>query len=449
MKDQEPKPATAPVNLPHHMTIHWHRFAKGEALPVTQVRLTERATIVGRVGLMMLACGTGAWRVREAMNTIARALGLTCSADVGLITLEYTCFENGRHYSQTLALPSSGVNTDRLHAMEVFVNHFEEDCTGLTVHEVHERLDAIQRRSGNFSPLQVGLASALACAAFVFLLGGGPIEMLCAFFGAGVGNYTRRKMIDRHITLVAHVAVSVAAACLTYFAVFKLLEMSFHIAAAHEAGYIGAMLFVIPGFPFITSGLDMAKLDMRSGLERGTFAILTIVVATLTGWVVAMLVQFHPENFLPLGLSFWPLLGLRIVASFCGVFGFSIMFNSPVPMATMAGLIGALANTLRLTLSSSAGLPPAAAAFLGALLAGLLASLANRRDGYPRISLTVPAIVIMVPGLYMYRAMFNLGLSNVDVGGSWLIQAAMMVVALPLGLAMARIITDPTWRHAD
>ena len=28
------------------------------------------------------------------------------------------------------------------------------------------------------------------------------------------------------------------------------------------------MLFIIPGFPFITSGIDLAKLDLRSGLER-------------------------------------------------------------------------------------------------------------------------------------------------------------------------------------
>ena len=41
---------------------------------------------------------------------------------------------------------------------------------------------------------------------------------------------------------------------------------------------------------------------------------------------------------------------LRLAASFCGVFGFSIMFNSPYKLATLAGVIGAIANTLRLEL---------------------------------------------------------------------------------------------------
>ncbi|WP_461215851.1 threonine/serine exporter family protein [Lacticaseibacillus sp. GG6-2] len=429
----------------HHMHIRWHSFAKADG-PITEASLTERAAIVGRVGFMMLSCGTGAWRVRAAMDTIARSLRLTCAADVGLTSLEYTCFEQGHHYSQTLSLPASGVNTDKLTILERFVNRFATDCLSLPAHEIHDRLDKIAAKPGNFSALQVGLASALACAAFIFLLGGGPIEMVCCFFGAGVGNYVRRLMGQQKITVIASTAVSVAASCVVYLLVFRGLGLFMPVARAHEAGYIGAMLFVIPGFPFITSGLDIAKQDMRSGLERGTFAIMVILVATLTGWVVAMLVHLQPQNFVPLGLTPIVLCLLRLAASWCGVFGFSIMFNSPVKMSAIAGIIGAVANTLRLELAG-AGMPAAAAAFLGALVAGLLASPLNKRLGYPRISLTVPAIVIMVPGLYMYRAMFNLGLDSFGVGASWMVRAVLMVLALPLGLAAARILTDKSWRH--
>ncbi len=429
----------------HHMRIHWHSFAQADE-PITQASLTARAAIVGRIGFMMLGCGTGAWRVRAAMDTVARSLKLTCAADVGLTSLEYTCFEQGHHYSQTLSLSASGVNTDKLTILEKFVDRFATDCLTLPAHTIHDRLDAIAAKPGNFSALQVGLASALACAAFIFLLGGGPIEMVCCFFGAGVGNYIRRLMGQHKMTVIASTAVSVAAACVVYLVVFRVLGLVMPLARAHEAGYIGAMLFVIPGFPFITSGLDIAKQDMRSGLERGTFAIMVILVATLTGWVVAMLVHLQPQNFLPLGLTPVALALLRLAASWCGVFGFSIMFNSPVKMSAIAGIIGALANTTRLELAG-AGMPAAAAAFLGALLAGLLASPLNKRLGYPRISLTVPAIVIMVPGLYMYRAMFNLGLDSFGVGASWMVRAVLMVLALPLGLAAARILTDKSWRH--
>ena len=151
-------------------------------------------------------------------------------------------------------------------------------------------------------------------------------------------------MIDRHITLFAGVAVAVAVACLSYLLALSLMQLTFNVSSRHEAGYIGAMLFIIPGFPFITSGLDISKLDMRSGLERMTYAIAIITVATLVGWIVALMVNLRPENFQALPLSALMLFLLRLPASFCGVFGFSIMFNSTPKMAATAGCIGAIAN---------------------------------------------------------------------------------------------------------
>ena len=91
----------------------------------------------------------------------------------------------------------------------------------------------------------------------------------------------------------------------------------------------------------------------------------------------------------------------RLLARFCGEFGFSVMLYSPVRLAAVAAGIGAVANTFRLELVDLTACPPAAAAFMGALAAGLLASLIKSRDGYPRISMPVPSIVIMVHGLYI------------------------------------------------
>ena len=238
-----------------------------------------------------------------------------------------------------------------------------------------------------------------------------------------------------------------ASACLVYALLLYGTESLFGINALHESGYICSMLFVIPGFPFITSGIDLAKLDMRSGLERLSYALIVILVATLTAWILAMLLHLQPNNFLPLQLSMGQELIFRIIASFCGVFGFSVMFNSPVQLAATAGLIGAIANTTRLELVDLGHCPPAVAAFIGALLAGLLASLLKSKIGYPRISLTVPSIVIMVPGLYLYRAIYNLGAMSLQNSASWFASAILIILALPLGLIFARILTDRTFRY--
>lgn len=432
----------------HHMAIPWHDFFTNDNFtPAYEANLVERAAIVGRIGLMMLSYGTGAWRVRDSMNTVARTLKMTCSVDIGLVSLEYTCMDAHHSYTQAISLPSTSVNTTKLSQMERFIKEFDQNGSEMTIGEIHSRLEEIAHSKGNYAPYQVGLAAALACSAFVFLLGGGPVEMFCSFIGAGLGNYVRRKMIDHHITLFAGVAVAVAVACLSYLLALSLMQLTFNVNSRHEAGYIGAMLFIIPGFPFITSGLDISKLDMRSGLERMTYAIAIITVATLVGWIVALMVNLRPENFQALPLSALMLFLLRLPASFCGVFGFSIMFNSTPKMAAIAGCIGAIANTLRLELTDLTGIPAGAAAFLGALVAGLLASIVKRKIQYPQISITVPSIVIMVPGLYMYRAMYNIGLTSISVGTLWMTKALMIVVFLPMGLIAARILTDSKWRH--
>ncbi len=95
-----------------------------------------------------------------------------------------------------------------------------------------------------------------------------------------------------------------------------------------------------------------------------------------------------------------------------------------------------ITDTLRLEIVDM-GIPAEAGAFIGALLAGLLASAWRSAvswsagPGYPRICLTVPSIVIMVPGLYMYQAMFHLGRFDTLNALDWAFRAFMVILCLP------------------
>ena len=433
----------------NHMDILWHEYTdqNGENKPVTEASLTEKASIIGRVGIMLLSCGTGAWRVRSSMNALAEVMGITCTADIGLMSIEYTCFDGEEGFTQSLCLTNTGVNTSKLNRLENFIRDFEVEGKHMSGEQLHSFLDNIEKIHGLYSPIALGFAAALACGGFTFLLGGGPIEMLCAFIGAGIGNFIRCKLSKHHFTLFLCIVSSVSAACLVYAGVLKIAELLLGISIQHEAGYICAMLFIIPGFPFITSGIDLAKLDMRSGIERLNYALIIILVATMTAWIMALLLHLQPVDFMKISLPVWGWILFRILASFCGVFGFSIMFNSPVRLAEVAAAIGAIANTLRLGLVDIAKFPPAAAAFIGALTAGILASLIKNKVGYPRISVTVPSIVIMVPGLYLYKGFYNLGMMSLAVSASWFASAILIIAALPLGLIFARILTDKTFRY--
>ena len=444
---------------PHHMQAVWHEVVSaGDELAV-DAPLADKSTIICRTGQLMLASGTGAWRVRDSMNRVARVLGVTVHVDLSLLSIECTCIEGHESFSEVVSLPTTGVNTHRIWLMEDYIHEIETQGSGLTVRGFHNLLDVVEKSNPDYGCLQLGLAAACACGAFVFLLGGGPVEMLCAFVGAGMGNYVRAKMLARRLGQFSCISCGVATACVCYLAALTFLAHFDPAAMNHEAGYIGAMLFVIPGFPLITAGLDIAKLDMRSGIERLVYAISVITVATLIGWLVAEVVGLSPSDFAPQGLGPAALTLLRLVMSFVGVFGFSVMFNSPVQMAATAGVIGAVSNTLRLTLVDlptivpalglASGCPPEAAAFIGAIASGLLAHAAEHWTSYPRIGLTVPSIVIMVPGLYLYRAMYYMCVFDTANMLAWFVRAVLIVAFLPVGLGVARTFTDPRWRKTS
>ena len=308
----------------NHMDSLWHDYAlnKEDTIPITKAGLIEKASVVGRCGMMLLSCGTGAWRVRSSMNTLSRELGISCTADIGLMSIEYTCFDGENCFSQSLCLTNTGVNTSKLNRLENFINDFPTKEKYLSGEQIHSYLDEIERIHGLYSPVALGFAAAFACGAFTFLLGGGPVEMLLAFFGAGIGNFVRCKLTKHHFTLFLGITASVAAACLIYAALLKTTELLFGISLAHEAGYICSMLFIIPGFPFITSGIDLAKLDMRSGLERLAYAMIIILVATLTAWIMALILHLKPSDFPPLSLTHRKHILKQNHAIFYGIYDF-------------------------------------------------------------------------------------------------------------------------------
>jgi len=87
------------------------------------------------------------------------------------------------------------------------------------------------------------------------------------------------------------------------------------------------------------------------------------------------------------------------------------------------------------------------ATFAGALLVGLLASLVQRRLAEPRMVLTVPGIIIMVPGSYVFQAVVLFNQGNALGGLQAAVQAGFVVGAMALGLATSRFISERKWRY--
>lgn len=157
---------------------------------------------------------------------LSEDMGITCTADIGLMSIEYTCFDGEQGFTQSLCLTNTGVNTSKLNRLEHFIREFEKEGCSMSGEQLHQLLDEIERIHGLYSPVALGFAAALACGGFTFLLGGGPIEMFCAFSGAGLGNFLRCKLTKHHFTLFLGIVSSVALACLVYAGFLKIAEVA-------------------------------------------------------------------------------------------------------------------------------------------------------------------------------------------------------------------------------
>ncbi|MBO3086191.1 threonine/serine ThrE exporter family protein [Cellulomonas fengjieae] len=411
-----------------------------------ELDLIRRSGVVLRVGRLSLSAGTGSYRVKASMARVARALGIDRhEAHVTLTEITTTSHRGPSFRTEVVEERTIGVNVDRLTGLEHLAGRLEARGEA-TVEEVTAELDRIAGKPPLYPVLANALWAAMACAAFSFLNSGGVVEVVGVFVGAFLGQALRRTMLHRGFNPFGVTMLCATVACLGYLGFVGLLQATGAAGGGHDAGYVSAVLFLIPGFPLVTGFLDLAKLDFSAGIARLTYALMILTSAALAVWALSLVVGLSPDPPTAPELDPGLLLTLRFVASFLGVLGFALMFNSPWRIALAAAGVGMVANVLRIELVESA-VPPQAAAAIAALAVGLLAAVIAPRLDVPRITVYVPAVTIMVPGVLAYRAVFHISNGETVDALSYGVQAALVVASLAIGLAIARMLTDRTWAY--
>lgn len=406
------------------------------------VELISQSRTVLRLGQAMLATGTGSYRVKTAMQQVARAFDIDRhQAHVTLTEITATSHRGAIFRTEVAEVRAIGVNAHRLEQLTHLVNGLGP---GATVEYVNAELDRVQSLRPLYPALLNALFAAVACGAFAFLNNGGPVEVVGVLLAAGLGQLTRRFFLHRAVNQLAVTTTAAAVACLVYLAYVGVLDLVADAGRGHEAGYVSAVLFLVPGFALVTGALDLAKLDFSAGVAREVYALTVLTAAGVAVWAVSWVAGLAPEPVPPPDLPQAVVTALRLLASGLGVLGFALLFNSPWRMALAAAGIGMVANTARLELAD-AGVPVQAATMAATFLVGLMAAWVSPRVRVPRITLSVPAVVIMVPGAAVYRTFVGLNNGDADVAFTAGVQATFVVAAIAVGLAAARILTDRAW----
>ncbi|MDR1448143.1 MAG: threonine/serine exporter family protein [Candidatus Ancillula sp.] len=415
-----------------------------------QDTLYEKSEVVLRAGLLALSSGMGAYRVKRVMSRIANALGISNQAHVTLTEINSTCSNHHTYCTKVATLQNVGVNSDRISKIGQLTLNLRRKTIKHSIKCITDELISIEEAPLLYSTTSTGIFAGIACFSFAFLLGGNFAEMVLAFLGAFFGQIVRRLMLVRHMNQFVTTVVAVFVALFAY-SIASLIGLEFGLIEVRDiSGYIASLLFVIPGFPLATGGLDIAKLDFSSGIQRVCYALVIICCATATGSSFAQVLGMSP---IPTTFSLHGFsneqdiikLALVLLFSFIGVLGFALIFNSTHKVALTSALIGAFANTFRIVLATL-GITAFISTTIAAMFVGILAAVLVKWFDFTRITLSVPAIVIMVPGSYLFYGSYEALTGNLMLSWQNEAQAFLRLLALPVGLSIARFLTDKKWR---
>lgn len=409
-----------------------------------EAALAEKSDAICRMGSLMLRAGTGSYRVKAAMGRVAEALGVEqLDAQVSLTEIVVTVKECGAFRTQVVEVAAPTVNAERIAALLRLSLEVEP---GLTALQLHGRLREVEAMGRPHAAVWVVLCAALACGAFAVLSHGRWQECVAAAVAAGVGKFVQLLLGRVRVNQLVVFGVAATVACQVYVALACGMQWVFAgtVHPVHESAFTSAMLFLVPGFALLTAALDLARFDFTSGVSRGLYAVLLTLAASLGAWLVAWAYGVTPSDLPTPDLPVWMLVGIRLVAGFVGVLGFAVTFHTPLRVGVVAAGSGSVANLGRLV-AVDAGWNPLLCAVAATLVVGLCAAWASQRLPAPRIILSVPAVLIMLPGAATFRALVAV-IDNDPLTAVANFSASVgVVVALVAGLVVARMLTDPAW----
>jgi uncharacterized membrane protein YjjP (DUF1212 family) len=403
-----------------------------------QESLADALQVLLRFAALMLRAGDTAYSVREAMGLLANGMGIErLQVHVALDSMVASARRG--HEEATLVSEIAPISIDawRISTLDKLAR---ASATGLTAVQLARDLDTIEAAPGLHSVLTVALAVGLASGVFSYLNGGDALGTAAAALAGALGQSLRAFQFRKRRNQFAVTALCAAFTAGFYCVVIAAMGARF--AAAHAAGFIFSVLFLVPGFPLVATLLDLIHHQTVAAVARLGYAMMVLLAAAIGLSAVAVIagvtvqpVMTTPHGFEPVAWA------LRALASFAGGCGIAILYNSPARTTLAVGVLSLLGNELRLALHDfGLALPPAT--LLGVLLVGLLASALRGALREPRITLTVPSIVIMTPGLYAYQTIVLLYQGDILPAMQAAASSFFIVGAMALGLVAARFATE-------
>lgn len=276
-----------------------------------------------------------------------------------------------------------------------------------SLNEFEKELRFICLRRRYYKKPLVMISAGLACGGFSLLFGGDLLAFVYTSICAMIGYWTRMKCNLLNFNSYASIAISafVATIC-AYFIHFLPTQTPWH-------PLIACSLFIVPGIPLINAIDDLVDNFITAGMTRAMNTLL--MIGSMTFGIAFAIKLCHVQDFISLSIISSNSFLVCAIASAVAAIGFATIFNMPPRLLIVVACGAVISVGVRNFLMLECDYSQATASLIGAVIVSLLSLKAVHIVHAPSHVLTIPSVIPLIPGVFMYRLLFSIiNLENVN-----------------------------------
>ncbi len=413
-----------------------------------------------RVGEVMLRCGAGAPQVEGAIAATAAAAGVDrVELDITMQSIILQARSSAGHEHTLLkVVRRTRFDYGRLMAVHRLVRSLVDG--DITTDEAAVRLREIKRHPRNFPDWALSIANAMLASAVAVIIGAGAVAAaVTVVVVLAVGGISRAHakvdLPEFYGNAINAFAATLLAGLAYALGAMGLIPLSGSEFAFIVAGGIVAMLpgrtmasaieDVIFGYPLTGAGRLLAVLLSLTGLiigiASGLGVLLTVIESSGASFVSPSVLDLRVSQapFVP------ALLGALVVGLAAAV---TVQSRRRIVIPTgLLTIVGFVAAAL---LNRSLGVGIVTATGLAAVTIGVLGRVVAQRMDAPSLVLVVPASFALLPGLTIFRGLYEMvaqgsdpGLLSLQSGITTLLSAGAALLAIATGTVLGEFLAAP------
>ncbi|MFN8630339.1 MAG: threonine/serine exporter family protein [Chloroflexota bacterium] len=387
-----------------------------------------------RTGVMLLESGAETTDTERAMRRLLSGVGLAGAEALvtySIVAVSYVAGGGAHPTTAMRAVPRWHTNYARLAAVADVARALSSG--DLTLDDAEAALDKAAATRPPYPGWALAAAAGASAAGLTVLFGGSPADALLTL-AVGVLVQPVVAAVDRtRLPPLFQTAagVAVTTALITLLATLGYLPNASLVLT-------GAILRFLPGSTLVAGMRDLMDRSIVSGTARLAEALLLgAAVAGSLGMVISVAASFGVRLQISLeGATDWPL-AVLVVASAVAVAFYAIGLGVPKRVLLTSSLVGALATLVGQGLLTSFSL--LGEVLTAALVVGVLSRVLARRMDAPWTLWAVPAVLVLLPGLTIVRAMLA---TSAVLQVSLLADALLAAFAIGVGVATGDIVVS-------